>query len=99
MLHQLGKLHKYIACDLASTVYKQTIIPFFDYADILRESGQNKYITGLSNLHIKGVRIIDCKKHVHATETVLEKEYSIATTKVKFKTELKKLIHSDLMTP
>ena len=171
-LYQLGKLRKYITCDLANTVYKQTIIPLFDYADFLIESGQNKYITRLSDLHVKGVRIIDCNKHVHATDTVLEKEYGLltptvrrhehhsaimyrqcrvvenldvyrppmtlrsnkkikfrrqkrnlkgiekspmmrgikiwdmlppglqrATTKVKFKTELKKLIRSDLMTP
>ena len=81
-LYQLGKLHKYIACDLANTVYEQTIIPLFDYADFLIESGQNKYITCLSNLHVKGVRIIDCNKHVHATDTVLEKEYGLLTPTV-----------------
>ena len=53
-------------------MYKQTIIPFFDYADLFIESGQNKYITRLNNLHVKGIRIIDCNKHVHATDKVLE---------------------------
>ena len=57
-------------------MYKQTIIPLFDYDDFLIESGQNKYITRLNDLHVKGLRIIDCNKHVHATDTVLEKEYA-----------------------
>ena len=82
-LYQLGKLHKYITCDLANTVYKQTIIPIFDYADILIESGQNKYVTRLNDLHVKGVRIIDCNKHAHATDTVLEKEYGLLTPTVR----------------
>ena len=82
-LYQLGKLCKYITCDLANTVYKQTIIPLFDYADFLIESGQNKYITRLNDLHVKGVRIIDCNKHVHATDTVLEKEYGLLTPTVR----------------
>ena len=82
-LYKLGKLRKYITCDLANTVYKQTIIPLFDYADFLIESGQNKYITRLNDLHVKGVRIIDCNKHVHATEAVLEKEYGLLTPTVR----------------
>ena len=45
-LYQLGKLRKYITCDLTNIVYKQTITPLFDYVDFLIESGQNKY-TGI----------------------------------------------------
>ena len=82
-LYQLGKLHKYITCDLANTVYKQTIIPLFDYADFLIESRQNKYVTRLNNLHVKGLMIIDCNKHAHATDTVLEKEYGLLTPTVR----------------
>ena len=82
-LYQLGKLRKYITCDLANTVYKQTIIPIFDYADFLIESGQNKYVTRLNDLHVKGLRIIDCNKHAHATDTVLEKEYGLLTPTVR----------------
>ena len=43
----------------------------------LIESGQNKYITRLNDLHVKGLRIINCNKHVHVTDTVLEKEYGL----------------------
>ena len=37
--------------------------------------GQNKYITRLNDLHVKGLRIIDCNKH--DTDAVLEKEYGL----------------------
>ena len=63
-------------------MYKQTIIPLFDYADLFIASGQNKYITRLNDLHVKGLRIKDCNKHVHATDMVLEKEYGLLTTTV-----------------
>ena len=63
-------------------MYKQTIIPLFDYADFLIESGQNKYITHLNDLHFKGLRIIHCYKHVHVTDMVLEKEYGLITPTV-----------------
>ena len=59
-LHQLGKLHKYTRCDLANIVYKQTIVPLFDNADSVIESGQNKFITRLNGLHVKGLRIETC---------------------------------------
>ena len=46
-LHQLGNLHKNVLCDLANTVYKQTIVPLVDYADFLIEISQKKNITRL----------------------------------------------------
>ena len=49
----------------------RTYLVIFDYSDFLIESGQNKYITRLNDLHVKVLRIIDCNKHVHATDTVL----------------------------
>ena len=56
-LCQLGKMRKYITCSIANTIYKQTIIPFFDYADFLIESWQNMYINRLDTLHSKGPRL------------------------------------------
>ena len=57
--------------------FTNTIVPLSDYADFLIERGQNKYITHLNDLHVKGLRIIDCTKHIHATDMVLEKEYGL----------------------
>ena len=49
----------------------------------LIESGQNKYVTRLNDLHVKVLRIIDCNKQAHATDTVLEKEYGLLTPTVR----------------
>ena len=82
-LYQLGKLRKYIRRDSANTVYKQTIVPLFDYADFLIESGQNKYINRLDDLHVKGLRIIDANMYRNEADSVLEKEYGLLTPTVR----------------
>ena len=78
-LRQLGKMRKYITCSIANTIYKQTIIPLFDYADFLIGSGQNMYINRLDTLHSKGLLIIDCKKHSNMTDSQLESHYGLIT--------------------
>ena len=72
-------MRKYFTCSIANTIYKQTIIPLFDYADFLIESGQNMYINCLDTLHSKGLLIIDCKKHSNMTDSQLESHYGLIT--------------------
>ena len=76
-LHQLGKMRKYITSNIANIVYKQTIVPLFDYADFLIESGQNIYIDRLHNQHSKALRIIDCKQHEQYQVVDLEQMYRL----------------------
>ena len=82
-LRQLGNLRKYITCDVANVIYKQTIIPLFDYADFLIESGPNMYIDRLNSLHSKAMQIIDCNKHRNATNIELERLYCLLTPKTR----------------
>ena len=56
-IDQLGKMRKYIDNWTANNIYKQTIIPLFDYADFLIE---------------KTVRIIDCNTHKQTNMIDLE---------------------------
>ena len=76
-LYQLGKLRKYITNNIANLIYKQTIIPLFDYADFLIESGRNVLIERLDTLHSKALRIIDCKLNKRADDTQLERVYGL----------------------
>ena len=39
-------------------VYKQMVLPFFDYLDILIDSGPKKYIDKLQTLQFRGIKII-----------------------------------------
>ena len=60
-------------------MYKQTIVPLFDYADFLIESGKNKYSNRPDELHVKGLRIIDANRHRNDPDSFLEKEYGLLT--------------------
>ena len=62
-LYQLGKMRKYIDSDIACTIYKQTIVPLYDYVDYLVESGPKYYINRLDVLHEKAIGIINGKSH------------------------------------
>ena len=62
-VYQLGKMRKFISSHIATTIYKQAIIPLFDYADFLVEGGTRYYQEKLDCLHEKALSIIDCKKH------------------------------------
>ena len=62
-LYQLGKMRKYIDSDIACTIYKQTIVPLYDYVDYLIESGPKYYINRLDVLHEKAIGIINGKSH------------------------------------
>ena len=76
-IYQLGKMRKYIDNQIANTIYKQTIIPIFDYADFLVDSGPTYYRERLMTLHEKAVSIIDCNSHKRATIIELEKCYNL----------------------
>ena len=57
-LSYFSKIGKYITVDAAFTIYKATILPLLDYADIIYEQ-QVKYINKqLQGLQTKGLRIV-----------------------------------------
>ena len=62
-LYQLAKMQKFIMARIATTIYKQAILPVFDYADFLVDSSTYYYIGKLDKLHEKALRLIDCNKH------------------------------------
>ena len=63
---QLMRMRQYITTDTALTIYKQMIIPFFDYADFMVESGPKNKIKKLENLQEKALKCIEneCQKKV-----------------------------------
>ena len=76
-VYQLGKMRKYIDSGIANTVYKQTVIPLFDYADFLVDGGPKYYRDRLTILHEKAIRIIDCSRHKNANIGELEYMYNL----------------------
>ena len=58
-IHQLGKLRKYVNSEIAQVIYKQMILPLFEYADFMVESARKPKIDKLEKLQEKGIRYVD----------------------------------------
>ena len=84
-LYQLAKMRKFITSSIANKLYKQVILPLFDYADFLIESGTTYYINRLHNLHEKAVWLIDCNKHKDEDLSSLERRYLLESPSMRRK--------------
>ena len=62
-IYQFGRMRKYISSDIASLIYKQTILPICEYADLMVNSGPERSIARLQKVQDRALRIIDNKKH------------------------------------
>ena len=64
---QLMRMRQYITTDTALTIYKQMIIPLFDYADFMVESASKVKISKLEKLQEKALKCIEnsCRKKVN----------------------------------
>ena len=78
-LYHLLNMRKFITSHIATTLYKQAILPLFDYADFLIDSSSKYYVTKLDNLHAKALRLIDCNRHRSDDTDVLENIYLLDT--------------------
>ena len=59
---QLMRMRQYITTDTALTIYRQMIIPLFDYADFMVESASKDKIAKLEKLQEKALKCIE--KHL-----------------------------------
>ena len=76
-VYQLGKLRKYVTNDIASLIYKQTILPLAEYADVVVGSGPANKIARLQTLQDKAVRIIDDGRHDNLDIDIVSNLYKI----------------------
>ena len=64
-----------------TNVYKQTILPIVEYADLLIESGPAERVTQLQNLENRSIRIIDNKSNPNLDVNRLSSLYRLAQLK------------------
>ena len=57
-LYLFSKIRYLLTFSAALMVYKQMVLPFFDYLDILVDSGPNYYVDKLKNLQFRGIKIV-----------------------------------------
>ena len=53
-----SKIRCKLTFDAAVLVYKQMVLPFFDYLDILIDGCSKKYVDKLQQLQFRGIKII-----------------------------------------
>ena len=87
-IHQLGKLRKYINSEIAQVIYKQMILPLFDYADFMVESARKPKIDKLEKLQEKGIRYVDNDIHYTADIETLYRTYNIQKLFMRYKEHL-----------
>ena len=78
-LYMFGKIRKYITINAAILIYKQTILPYFDYGSFLMNSASQNSISKLDKYQNRALRLIEYKpKHQRAEYMVnLMTEYRI----------------------
>ena len=82
-IYQLGKLRKYVTSDIACLIYKQTILPIVEYADLLVESGPLDKVARLQRLQEKAVRIIDNRNHIDLDVDIVSNLFRITPLKIR----------------
>ena len=81
-LYLFSKIRYVLTFTAATLVYKQMVLPFFDYLDILIYSGPKEYIDKLQTLQFRGIKIIyqyhiNGRKIKNCDEDFLHKELGI----------------------
>ena len=79
----MGRLRKYITSDIACTIYKQTILPLVEYADLLVESGPPDKVTRLQKLQDRAICIVDDGRHSKLDIDVVSNLYRITPLKIR----------------
>ena len=82
-VHQLRKLRKYITSQVANRIYKQTILPIVEYADLMVESGPADKVTRLQGLQDKALQIIDNNKEPNLDMAGLSFVYKVTPLKLR----------------
>ena len=57
-LYLFGKIRNLLTFAAAVLVYKQMVLPFFDYLDIILDSCRKYYVDRLQKLQFRGIKII-----------------------------------------
>ena len=87
-LYLFSKIRFLLTFTAAVMVYKQMVLPFFDYLDILIDSGPKKYIDRLQALQFRGIKIIyqyyfNDRRIKNSDEAFLHKELKLSYLKIR----------------
>ena len=80
-LYMFGRIRKYLNTYAATLIYKQTILPYFDYGSFLMNSAKQSTVSKLDKYQKRALRLIEYKlKPIRAKHlNVLLQEYRISS--------------------
>ena len=80
-LYMFGRIRKYINTYAATLIYKQTILPYFDYGSFLMNSAKQSTVSKVDKYQKRALRLIEYKpKPIRAKHlNVLLQEYRISS--------------------
>ena len=69
-IHMLSKIRKYITVHAATQIYKQTILPYLDYASFLMDSAYQYSLALLDKIQKRGIRLIEYEKEYRKRDNI-----------------------------
>ena len=82
---QLMRMRYYITTDTALTIYKQIIIPLFDYADFMVESAPKNSVAKLERLQEKALKCIENESQKKVDVGLLYGKYGIQSLCLRYR--------------
>ena len=78
-IHMLSRIRRYITSHAASLIYKQTILPYLDYASFLMDSAHQYSLSLIDKIQKRGVRLIEYERDFRKRKDIklLMTEYGI----------------------
>ena len=92
-IYQLHKLPKYVSSNISCLIYKQTMLPVVEYADIMSDSGPTEKITKLQKLQDKVLYTIDNGENPNLDADQLSINYRILPLKLRREEHLSSLMY------
>ena len=92
-IHQQGKMGKFINGDIAITIYKQMILPHFDYAYFMVEIASKPKTAYLEKLQEKALRYVDNNSHSVKDIAVLYQLYNVQILALRYHEHLSSLMY------
>ena len=100
-IHMLSKIRKYITIYAAGQIYKQTILPYLDYASFMMDSAHQYSLSLLDKVQKRGIRLIeyenDYKKRVDIK--TLMRRYKIENIRHRRDLELLSFMYTESKSP
>ena len=89
-VYMFSKIRKYITTYAANMIYKQTILPYLDYASFLMDSAHQYSLSLLDKIHNRCMRIIEYKKNSSREKNIqnLMNTYRIQNIRLRRKVQL-----------